>query len=179
MTDIKFKIDKAVLAKIEAFIASKPTVKIGILSNQWQTPPDDENERKIGPVELGMVHEFGSKSRNIPARSFLRKTAVLRANDFQAEITANREKIFQSIAEGRGQEVLEKVGATWVGYVLDAFDSGGPGWRPLKRATVRRRRLVATGKILKSGKAEMKRSRKILWVTGALARSIHYEVSKP
>jgi hypothetical protein len=170
-SDIKFNFDKRQLQNIAKFFEKKHSVKIGILSKEWKENPDKKWERKIGPVELGAVHEFGSQKRNIPQRSFLRKTMMTRKDDFKAEIYYNRDKMVRGIAKGNFSQFLEKVGITWRDYVLDTFDRQGPGWRALKKRTIRARRKEfnpATGK--------KEASHKILWVSGALARSVDYEV---
>ena len=179
---IKFNYDKSKLDRIVKFFDSKKEVKIGVLSNEWKQAPDKKWERKIGPVELAMVHEFGSTIRRIPQRSFLRKTMVLRSGDFKSEIEANRSAIMDNIANGQGYQFLAKVGATWRAYVLEAWNRSGPGWAPLSQRTIDMRRSVWTGKYLadngKKRRREYAKSTKILWVTGALARSISFEVTK-
>lgn len=173
MGNVKFKYDKKQLENVVAFFERKNEVRIGILSNEWKGANDKDLERKIGPVELGAVHEFGSTKRNIPQRSFLRMTMITRKDDFKAEIYTNRQKILDSIANGNGDNVLEKVGITWRAFVLDTFDRQGPGWRPLKRRTLSARRKVYNPETQRE-----EPSHKILWVSGALARSVSYEVTK-
>jgi hypothetical protein len=169
---ITFKFDRNALNTIEAFIDQKYRVRVGILSNQWDKKPDEPWERKIGPVELAMVHEFGSQKRKIPQRSFFRKAMADRKGEFKKLIHAKRASIGQRIAEGQGLSVLDDMGAQWVDYVLDCFDRQGPGWQSLAASTLRKRRKVFNKKTKK-----LEPSHKILWVTGALATSIDYEIS--
>ena len=169
---ITFKFDRNALNTIEAFIDQKYRVRIGVLSNEWKNKPAEEWERKIGPVELAMVHEFGSQKRRIPQRSFFRKAMADRKDEFKKLINNKRKSIGQRIAEGQGISVLDDMGAQWVDYVLDCFDRQGPGWPALKKSTLRKRRHVMNKK---TGKLEP--SHKILWVTGALATSIDYEIA--
>ena len=171
---ITFNYDKTKLENISRFFNQKNEVRIGILSNQWSETAEG-HESNFGPVELGAVHEFGSTKRRIPKRSFLRSTMENRKSDFIAEISQNRVKMLDSIANGQGQIFLEKVGATWKAYVKETFERQGPGWEGLKKRTMAARKLKWTGKMI-NGKKEMKKSHKILWVSGALMRSVHYMV---
>ena len=82
----------------------------------------------------------------------------------------------QRIAKGDFLGVLERLGAKWVGFVQETFSAEGPGWAPLKLRTILNRRLVWTGLKNTKGQNIMRRSHKILVVTGLLKRSIHYEV---
>jgi hypothetical protein len=100
-----------------------------------------------------------------------------RKSDFIAEISQNRAKMLDAIANGDSQIFLEKVGSTWKGYVKETFDMQGPGWEGLKKRTMAARKAKWTGKII-NGKKEMKKSHKILWVSGALARSVDYMVKR-
>lgn len=171
----ELKFNKKQWDNLNAFMTTPHDVRIGVMSDGGG---ESEQKGEIGAVALAAVHEFGSRIRNIPSRSFLRKTMALKQDAFRADIAANRDNILTSISRGQGDTVLAKMGAKWVSYVQDTFRAQGPGWRPLKRATVRRRRLVWTGKYLDSGKKEKKRSHKILWVTGALMRSITWQVRR-
>lgn len=131
-------------------------VKIGVLSDEKLHPGD-----KIGAVGLAAVHEFGSPSRKIPERSFLRKTAFIKADTYKIWVLKNKDALFKAITQGKlSSEVMPKIGALWVSYVLEAFQTGGfGGWKALKPRTIKR-----------------KGSDKPLIDTGALMRSITYEV---
>jgi len=179
MSDVQFKYDKTALKNIEGFFAKQRTVKIGVLSSQWKENPDGEHERKIGPVELAMVHEFGSAKRHIPQRSFLRLTMFNRMADFLRELDANHEKIKQRMAAGNYAQILSNIGATWVRYVVETFERQGPDWQALAdRTLAARRAVIDVEELKKNPKAPPRPSNKILWVTGAMMRSITFEVGK-
>lgn len=155
--NILFNINFDAIANIQKFISENAKIKIGVLANEQR---DDSH---FGSVELACVHEFGSIIRGIPQRSFLRQTMINRKDDFKAEIDANKDTIGKRIAAGNGDKVLEKMGATWVRYVMETFDNEGPGWLGLKKSTVDRR---------------IKKSDKILQDTGEMKKSITYMVAK-
>jgi hypothetical protein len=180
---VKFNYDKTALKNIADFLVKKNEVRVGILSNQWSDSKSaDARDREIGPVELACVHEFGSAKRGIPSRSFFRKTMLNRRDDYIALISRMKSRILKQIADGEGRSVLSKVGAQWVAYVIETFQAQGPGWAPLKAATIRARRPVWTGNWVLNAKGrvvkEKKPSEKILWVTGALANSVNFEVKE-
>jgi phage gpG-like protein len=159
MTDAvaEIKWNPELLDALHKLMGENLAVKIGVLSNGQLHPGD-----KIGAAGLAAVHEFGSPSRKIPERSFLRKTSFERSAAYMSFIDLNKESIFKSITEGRlTSEVMPKIGAWWVASVLECFRSRGfGGWRPLKPATIRR-----------------KGSNAPLIDTGALMRSITFEVA--
>jgi hypothetical protein len=159
---IVFNIDKNAMANIKKYLNGEVMVKIGVLNNSAR-------EGGFGAVELAMVQEFGSQSKGIPARSFLRKTMKNRESEFVKEMDSNRKSIEKGISEGKLSEFLGKVGAKWVAYVIDTFEAQGPGWKPLSLATLAARRARKKGKNKAIGT-------KALIDTGAMLRSITYEV---
>ena len=173
---ILFKYDKTKLDNITRFFNQKNEVRIGILSNRWSETAEGHDDN-FGPVEMGAVHEFGSTKRGIPKRSFLRSTMENRKGDFVTEIYQHRTEMIDSIANGQGQTFLAEVGATWKAYVFETFDRQGPGWLAISERTKNARESKWTGKMI-NGKKEMKKSSKILWVTGALMRSVHFMVKR-
>jgi hypothetical protein len=188
-SDIKFKYDQKKLRNIQAFMNGDQKVKIGILGNEWKTKPNPKLKPGTSPATLAATHEFGGMSTDdagrkhyIPARPFLRMAMWRRRGDFIKEIQSQAVKIGQLMAAGDWFKILSNAGATWKGYVLDCFDQGGPGWKPLSAMTLAMRRQVWTGKykMNQNGKREKIKtaSTKILWETGAMARSITYKVEK-
>lgn len=161
---VVFNIDKKSIENIKKFLNGEAQVKIGVLNNEQR--PDG-----FGAVELAMVHEFGSQSRGIPRRSFLFTTMKNYEAQFVKEMEANKQKIEKSISEGNMTEFLGKVGAKWVGYVIETFDKQGPGWAVLSERTLAARRSRKSGNKAIGTNA--------LIDTGAMLRSISYEVIEP
>lgn len=154
MANIKFKLNKDAMTKIKEFVGADVEIKIGILNDAQR--PDG-----FGAVELASVHEFGSVKMNIPKRSFLLKTYANRIDEFSKVMADNSDKMEKTILSGQTDKFLNKIGMQWVAYVLETFESQGPGWAALKPATISR-----------------KNSSIILTDTGALKRSITHEVIK-
>jgi len=167
---IEKKFDQTMLANVKSFLDTKSSIKIGILSAEVH--PDSDSTI----ATIGAVHEFGAPSRNIPERSFLRSTYHSRIKDFEAFIEQNKVKISQEVLTLGINNVLNKFGAWWVTAVNDTFDNQGPGlesgkWAPLSPKTLQRRDSIAE----RQGK-QSPHEHKILMDTGALRRSITYEV---
>jgi phage gpG-like protein len=152
MEKIEFQLDSATLDKLSKFVEKEMYVKIGVLNNE-------KREDGFGAAELASVHEYGSVSRNIPRRSFLSKTMSNKQEEFEAEIKKNMKRLREIIKTNGPEDLLNKIGAKWVGYVLETFEAEGPGWTPLKPATIKR-----------------KGSSKILQDTATMKKSIMHEV---
>ncbi len=162
------------LNALKKLLSDAVTVKVGVLSDGQLHTGDS-----LGAAGLAAVHEFGaslprplsaavgkkkkgSPDYRIPERSFLRLTAFEKQNEYKSWANQNAAKIFEAIMAGRLEsEVMPKIGALWVGYVQDCFRSRGFGtWKPLKPETIRRKGSSAP-----------------LIDTGALLRSITFEVT--
>jgi hypothetical protein len=172
MATVEYKFDKEIIANITGFINSNAQVKVGILSNSAH---ETDSGEFFGMAELGAVHEFGSKSRNIPPRSFLRSTISNRMDDFESYINSNRVAIGKAIAEKGEEEVLNNIGSWWVTAVEDTFEAQGPGWKALNPKYKKQKE----NKLKKSIKnKKIAPNAQILMTTGALRRSIAHEVVK-
>ena len=167
MGDVKYKFDKKKLEEIEAFLSKSHKVKIGIVGSSEIYV----YENGLDSVQLGLVHEFGSRTRNIPERSFLRKTKATYEDKFRADIFFSKDKIFKQISQGQGDKFLNQVGAKWVGWVHATFKAEGPGWPPHSARNLARRQQTGRAKG-NTGPAHWP----LLQDTGALLRSISHEV---
>lgn len=161
--DVEIKWNDEAIKKIQEAIASNASVKIGILSNEPL-----HSEDSLGAVDLGAIHEFGSISRNIQERSFIRLTESQRKDDYEAWVLKNKNKIFEAVVKDGLSSILPKIGALWVGYVKKTFRTSGYGkWKKLSKKTKMNRT-----------KGKRKGPIKPLIDTGALMNSITYEVSE-
>jgi hypothetical protein len=103
-------------------------------------------------LDVGLVHEYGSISRNIPQRSFLRTPFLVKDKEIRKEITRQAINVFdknETVKSG-----LSKIGIFATGVSQMAFTTKGYGnWKPLKEKTIERkgssRELIDTG-ILRS-----------------------------
>lgn len=133
----RVEVDLERLSEIRKTLRSPLAARVGILGAKT-------NRAKSGPMTnaaIGAIHEFGSPSRNIPRRSFLKDTFALQGKKLlgiKAELwkwfsggKATPERLRQTYAAlGHRGEVL----------VQEAFETGGSGrWATLKPATIRRK----------------------------------------
>ena len=128
MKKIKVKTD---LKGLNRFINSLDTtnsmyVKVGILKNKNIRKDQESN------ASIGLVHEFGSYSKNIPERSFLRMPIRHQVNQIVKEI--NRLK--ETMANGSVRSLFKKIGTVAEESIGLAFKTGGFGiWRDISPAT--------------------------------------------
>lgn len=150
-TKIKFNLEG--LEAVKNAIGGKMHVKVGVLQSD-----NAREEGEYGNADIGLVHELGSESANIPPRSFLRmpletKRALIVKAASGAKATA-------AIEAKDYKRLFGLIGAAAQGIIWDAFKTGGFGsWPDISDAT-----------------KQAKGSSKILVDTSQLERSITYEV---
>ena len=147
----------------------KHYAKVGVLAAKNARTEDDDN---VDNAYLAAIHEYGVVSQNLPARSFFRLTQEKRGEEMAAFIASNESGIMAQVMAGRTIDVLKKLGAKWVSYINECFETEGFGtWAPLSESTIEERRS-------RTPKAKRKKgfNPKILQDTGQLERSITFEV---
>jgi hypothetical protein len=89
---------------------------------------------------IGLVHEFGSTKRRIPARSWLRLPIITR---LVPSFTAKTADFWRYMIERKGiVKTLKILGIQAENVVQEAFDTGGWGsWAPWSDSYARRREL--------------------------------------
>lgn len=142
------------LEKVTDQLKNAGRVRVGILGSGKRRRGDS-----LSNAEIGKIHEFGSISRKIPARSFLR--VPLRKNtDKLLGVLQDNIVAKQALSEGNATLALELLGVKGEAIVLGAFRNNGYGtWARLKPSTL-----------------EKKRSNKPLIETGQLRRAITSKV---
>jgi hypothetical protein len=85
---------------------------------------------------IATVHEFGSPSRNIPARPIL-KTAAAKYGSQLGNVTS---RLYKGVLAGSIDEskALAQLGLYWEGKVRRVF-TDSPGWAELRPATIARK----------------------------------------
>lgn len=147
-------------------------INVGIMGEQATTVHKVKNEdgELVTPKQpltnafIGAVHEFGSISHNIPARSFLRMPLRTKLPEI---LKLHSMGMIRSILENRFPRWLQNLAMACENVVQDAFDTSGFGtWQPLKPATLRHRKkskiagekplpLVDTGQLRSSISSEV------------------------
>lgn len=123
------------MSKLQIFVKSlddKHHVQIGIFGNKAS--------RKKGTAtnaELGAIHEYGSISRGIPARSFLRMPVSTQSSQIITEATGGSKAL---VASGKIVLLLKRLGTACENAIQRAFATRGFGtWAPDTEATKRRK----------------------------------------
>ena len=151
--NVSIKADTQALKDVQKGLSKAGYVKVGVLGNEAS-----RGEEGINNAELGAVQEFGSASKNIPPRSFLR--APLEGDKKQIIKALQSKAVKKAIEEGNAEAALELVGIAAEGVVDEAFaTSGGGTWAANKPSTVRKkgssRPLVDTGELRRSITSEV------------------------
>lgn len=125
--DIKIDYNVKGLKKLQQALNNEYYVKLGIFGNK------SSRSSKVTNASIGLVHEFGSITKNIPARSFLRMPLVEKSKEFMNFIKKQSDFIMNSLSKGELIGLLEKIGVKAEAIVQEAFESSGYGkWQPLK-----------------------------------------------
>ncbi len=149
------RVDKDTLERLRADIKknSRARVRVGVLGGFGE-------RHDGGPTnaQIGAVHEFGSVTRNIPARSFLRMPVV---TEMPGALAKTDRQLWHKVILRQGiRGALALLGAYALDVVHLAFETGGFGaWQALKRATIRRKKssaiLIDTAQLRQSITAEL------------------------
>lgn len=96
-----------------------------------------KSANEMSNADIGLVHEKGSKTKNIPRRSFLQMPLELKFKDAFKEQT---QFFFNALAKGTIKQFLKKVGILGENVVQGAFATDGFGrWAKLKQSTINRK----------------------------------------
>lgn len=108
-------------------------VKVGIFGNK--TGRKDKGKTN---AEIGAQHEYGSFSKGIPMRSFLRMPVSQMSDGI---INETSKGIAQFIVKGNWRAILINLGIACERVIHKAFSSRGFGsWKPNAPSTIRRKK---------------------------------------
>ncbi len=134
----KVTIDNSTLERLQRELKRKAVIQIGVLGSDVtrKHKKPGETTASITNAEIGLIHEKGSVTRNIPRRSFLEMPLTTKFN--QAKKEEIRELVRATAAQLDVKRTLGLVGVLAEDVVQDAFDTGGFGkWAPNSPRTVR------------------------------------------
>lgn len=145
------KIIKSDFKKLNKFIAGlgqKYALKVGIFGDKTSRKNVERRTYYSGKTktvtgksdvpetnaELGFLHEYGSYTKRIPARSFLRMPLHQKTNQILEETSKGAEKI---LAEGNMLLFMKRLGLACENAIQRAFASRGFGmWKPNSPVTI-------------------------------------------
>lgn len=159
--NLKANIDLKALYDLEKHLEDKYFVKIGILTGK----ASETHENGISNLELGLVHEFGSLTRNIPQRSFLRFPIEFKRKDIIKFIKKRKDIIRNQILRGDIKVVYQQLGFIAEDIIQQAFETGGFGqWQDIKEKTKKAKKsstiLIDTAQLRRSITSKVMRKRK-------------------
>jgi len=126
--DVKVKSNLKEVNKTLKGLTKKYFTKLGIFGKK------DSRKGALSNAELGVVHEFGSHSKGIPSRSFLRMPLIEKRKQLLKSIAKQKENLEKGLLDNGIKEVFELAGIEAEAIVLKAFETGGYGkWAPLKK----------------------------------------------
>lgn len=146
MTSVKF--DNSGFKIIKEALSDKYKVRVGVLGSK-ATQSHGEGATN---VEIGSIHEFGSVSRGIPPRSFLRMPLELKIWDW---VKANKDHYYEMLKINKLRKWYVALGFAAEDIIDQAFTTRGFGnWLPLKKKTIERKGsdmpLLDTGQLRRS-----------------------------
>lgn len=132
-SSVEVKSDLKGLDKLLKNVSTKLVAKVGIFG--------DKNQRDEGEAtnaDIGAVHEFGSFSKGIPRRSFLKDPMTHKRKEL---LKKAKEIIDANIDKENGDEkIFELIGIYGESIVQEAFESGGFGmWEAISQETIDRK----------------------------------------
>lgn len=112
---------------IKAMKGPHPKAKVGILANRAPREGSGENNNS----SIGLKHEFGDPTENLPMRSFLRQPIIEHFQEFLDKAEIGEETIKEIAEEKTLAPLVNFFGIVGTLVVLEGFDSGGFGkWKP-------------------------------------------------
>ncbi len=140
-----------IYAQIEAMGAG--TVRVGIVGPSASEMVPGTN---LTILDIGLIHELGSRDGRVPERSYLRSTLTEHRT---AELAELQRKLARAIVE-RGMAVRQALGilgesaVSWVKETIRSRKTTGPGPQANKPATIKRKGsdvpLVDTAQLINS-----------------------------
>lgn len=142
MTMKAVHLDTEGLDNIQEILSGKAlSIRVGILEDA-----NNRSEDEIGNATLGLIHEFGSREKNINENSFLRMPL---SEVFPKRLDSlgfiDKQTILKELTSlGSAKKLGEKLGAIAVSVIMEAFATGGFGKWSVNHPTKNR-----TGMILR------------------------------
>lgn len=126
---------KKLVRLIKLLVKGFPSVKVGIIGSQAQ---QEHNGTNLTNAQIGMINEFGSYSRKIPARSFISMPLKLFLSSYiKKKKSLSKQEFEKAIEKGTEEEFSRKVGIVAEEVIQDAFATRGFGnWKPNAPLTV-------------------------------------------
>ena len=136
-TDVDFDFKTEGIDRLLDLPQNTPFAKVGVLSSTNSRNPK-KGETDVGTnVAIGMKHEFGSLTENIPQRSFLRMPLNKKRKKLLDSVKGKK-TVDEIVSQLGLVGAVERLGVAAEGIVQDAFKTRGFGsWAPNAPSTVK------------------------------------------
>lgn len=128
----KNKVIKKNFNKLKTFtrgMKQKYVSRVGIIGSG----NDNREDSVMGNAEIGIVQEFGSATKNIKSRSFLRMPIESKSKQIVKDVVKKKDLIEKSLADGNIKFLYSLLAVAAEKQVLTAFDTSGFGtWEAIK-----------------------------------------------
>lgn len=149
------KVDLTGLNNLIKTMDSPYVVRVGILGEKPRSKTNaSEKDQKDPPTnaEIGLAHEKGVKSRNLPRRSWLQTPLEDHLPEY---FLKEGPSAMVAMIQGKALQVYTLLAAKCEDIIQVGFDTGGYGkWQALKEATIARKKssaiLIDTAQLRKS-----------------------------
>jgi phage gpG-like protein len=156
---MRVKADIKGLSNVLKALSANYKVRVGILSND-----KSKSGRAVSKnAQIGLIQEFGSLTRNIPARSFLRMPLETHlADELKGKKAFDKKAIEKTLKAGNGKEIAISIGLAGEIVIDKSFETHGWGkWEKNKPATIRAKGsdspLIDTGELRRSITSDIKK----------------------
>lgn len=178
-TKIDYNLDG--LEELMRGIGGDYVARVGILEDKAQQPHVDVETVTIGGKnytkkkastggeltnsEIGVIHEMGSLTKNIPPRSFLRFPIELKEKEIMKAMGGKT--VQNAVENGQFKTAYALLGVIAEGFVKQAFASGGYGqWDALSPSTIAAKGsstpLIDTGQLRRSVSSDVIKKKELL-----------------
>ncbi len=156
MTDVKIDLNLRPLNDLRKKMKMNVSVKVGVLGST--NSRDGGGTAGLTNAEIGVIHEFGSVSKRIPARSFLRMP--LESHQDQLIEVFGKKEVKKKVLQGNLIGAMQDLAFVAEQIIDDAFKSRGFGnWAPNKPLTVKKKKssnpLIDTSQLRRSITSEV------------------------
>lgn len=123
------RLDTTKLEKLQKQLQKRYSVKVGILGAKAAR----EKGGPISNAEIAAIHEFGSPSKNIPPRSWLRMPLMTRLPEI---FRRYGQRLINRMTVDNILDIYDELGARAMKVIDEAFSTSGFGsWAPKKVPT--------------------------------------------
>lgn len=127
----KVRSDTALLKKLTQQLVAPYMTRVGIIGKKAYANREESEQTN---ADIGIKHEFGVRSENIPKRSFLIEPIRER---FEKEVVKHQKALTAKMEALDIEGVYELLGIIGEKVVQEAFETGGFGkWKPNALRTI-------------------------------------------